>query len=98
MGNTYTPQGDYYLPNLILPTEEETKPIGVCGQRHKHYLKEHKQVTYTTLLTSGRLHSYIVDIDEQAEKMFFRLVEQMAECEDITKELKAKTRWSGLLG
>lgn len=63
---------------LLLP-EAETKPIGVWGQRHRRYLKEHKRAIYTTLLTSGKLNGCLADIDEQAEKMFFRLVKQMAE-------------------
>ena len=87
-GISYTLQGDYYLPNLILPTEE-IKPIGVWGQRHRHCLKEHRKATYTTLLTSGKLSGYLADIDEQAEEMFSRLVNQIAEREGVTKQLKA---------
>ncbi len=87
-GISYTLQGDYYLPNLILPTEE-IKPIGVWGQRHRHYLKEHRKATYTTLLTSGKLSGYLADIDEQAEEMFSRLVNQIAEREGVTEQLKA---------
>ena len=71
MGGAYVRQGDYLLPYLSLPTEKETKSIGVWGQRHKCYLREHKRANYTTLLTSGKLNSYLSDIDEQAEKMFF---------------------------
>lgn len=88
MDGTYTLQGDYYLPDLTLPTEEETKPIGVWGQRHKRYLQEHKRVAYTTLLTSGKLNSYLTNIDKQAEDLFFRLVKQMAEREGVNKHLK----------
>lgn len=88
MGGTYTQVGDYFLPDLILP-EEETKPVGVCGQRHRRYLKEHKRATYITLLTRGKLNSYLADIDEQAEDMFSRLVKQMAEREGVTEQLKA---------
>lgn len=97
MGGTYTQVGDYFLPDLKLP--EEAKPIGVWGQRHKRYLKEHKRATYTTLLTSGNLNSYLADIDEQAEEMFFRLVEQMAEREGVTEQLKAENqmKWIGLM-
>ena len=87
MGGTYTQVGDYFLPDLKLP--EEAKPIGVWGQRHKRYLKEHKRATYTTLLTSGNLNSYLADIDEQAEEMFSRLVKQMTEREGVTDALKA---------
>ena len=88
MGGTYTQVGDYFLPDLKLP-KEETKPIGIWGQRHRRYLKEHKRAIYTTLLTSGKLNCYLADIDEQAEKMFFRLVKQMAERESVTEHLKA---------
>ncbi len=96
MGGTYTRQGDYYLPNLLLPAEEN-KPIGIWGQRHLRYFKQHRKVLYTNLLTSGKLNSYLADIDEQAEDMFLRLVEQMAEREGITEQLKAKNpmKWVG---
>ncbi len=88
MGGTYTQVGDYLLPDLKLP-EEEQQPIGVWGQRHRRYLKEHRRATYATLLTSDRLNSYLADIDRQAEEMFLRLVKQMAEAEGITEQLKA---------
>lgn len=91
MGGTYTLQGDYYLPNLALPAEEN-KFIGIWGQRHKRYLQEHKRATYTTLLTSGKLNSYLSDINEQVENMFFRLVKQMAESEGVTEQLKASNQ------
>lgn len=87
MGGTYTKIGDYYLPNLIT-TEEEIK-IGVWGQRHLKYIKQHRKVRYTNLLTSGKLNGYLADIDKQAEDMFFRLVKQMAEREGVTEKLKA---------
>lgn len=88
MGGTYTQVGDYLLPDLKLPKEEQ-QPIGVWGQRHRRYLKEHRRATYATLLTSGKLNSYLADIDRQAEGMFLRLVKQMAEAEGITEHLKA---------
>lgn len=91
MGGTYTLQGDYYLPNIVLPAEGN-KPIGIWGQRHKRYLQEHKRVAYTTLLTKGKLNSYLSDINEQAEDMFFRLVKQMIEREDVTEQLKTKNQ------
>lgn len=78
MGGTYTRQGDYYLPNLTLRSEEK-KPIGIWGQRHLRYLKQHRKVFYTNLLTSGWLNGYLADIDQQATELFFRLVEQIAE-------------------
>ena len=87
-GLWYELQGDYYIPCLILPAEKE-QPIGLWGQRHLRYLKEHRRSTYTTLLTSGKLNSYLADVDTQAIKMMFRLVEQMAEREGVTEWLKA---------
>ena len=87
-GLWYELQGDYYLPCLKLP-EEEQAYIGIWGQRHLRYLKEHRRVRYANLLTSGKLNGYLVDIDRQAEEMFERLVKQMAECEGVTEQLKA---------
>ena len=92
MGGTYVRQGDYFIPCLTLPAEKENKPIGIWGQRHKRYLREHKRATYTTLLTSGKLNSYLADIDEQAEELFSRLVKQMAEREGVTEQLKAENQ------
>lgn len=88
-GISYTLQGDYYLPDLTLPPEEE-KRIGVWGQRHARYLKEYHKVRYINLLTRGKLNCNLADIDEQAEEMFFRLVEQMKEREGITEKLKSE--------
>ena len=88
MGGTYTQVGDYLLPDLKLP-EEEQQPIGVWGQRHRRYLKEHHRATYAALLTGGKLNGYLADIDRQAEEMFSRLVKQMAEMEGVTEQLKA---------
>ena len=87
MGGTYTQVGDYLLPDLKLP-EEDQQPIGVWGQRHWRYLKEHHRATYATLLTSGRLNSYLADIDRQAGELFSRLVKQIAEAEGVTEHLK----------
>ncbi len=92
MGGTYVRQGDYFIPCLTLPTEKETKPIGVWGQRHKRYLREHKRATYTTLLTSGKLNSYLADIDVQAEEMFSRLVKEYADRQGVTEQLKAENQ------
>lgn len=92
MGGTYVRQGDYLLPCLSLLAEKENKPIGVWGQQHLRYLKQHRKVLYTNLLTSGRLNSYLADINEQAEDMFLRLVEQMAERESLTEQLKAENQ------
>ena len=96
MGGTYTLVGDYYLPNL-LPAEQEEKPIGVWGQRRLRYLKQHRRVLYTNLLVSGKLSEHLVEIDKQAEDMFFQLVKDMAECEGVTEQLKADNQmeWVG---
>ena len=87
-GGTYTMQGDYRLPNLLPPTEKE-RPIGVWGQRRLNYLKHHRKVLYYNLLTSGKLHSHLADVEEQAQALFFRLVKEHAEKEGITEHLKA---------
>ena len=88
-GLWYELQGDYYIPCLTLPAEK-VQPIGLWGQRHKRYLQEHKRAVYTTLLTSGKLNCYLADIDEQATAMMFRLVEQMADKEGVTEQLKVE--------
>jgi hypothetical protein len=91
MGGTYIRHGDYLIPCLTLP-EEEQRFIGVWGQRHKRYLKEHKKVVYITLLTSGRLNSYLADIEEQAQERFERIVDQMKQAQGITEQLKAENQ------
>ena len=87
-GISYTLQGDYYLPNLALP-EQEDKPIGLWGQRHLKHIKQHRKILYINLLTSSKLNGYLADLDKQAEDMFSRLVKQMAEREGVTEQLKA---------
>ena len=96
-GLWYELQGDYYIPCLTLPAEKENKPIGIWGQRHKHYLKEHKRAVYTTLLTSCKLNSYLADIEEQAQERFERLIEDMKRAQGITEQLKAENalKWVG---
>ena len=97
-GGTYTMQGDYQLPNLLPPTEEE-RPNGVWGQRRLNYLKHHRKVLYYNLLTSGKLHSHLADIEEQAQTLFSRLVKEYAEKEGITEQLKAadQMKWVQLM-
>lgn len=90
-GLWYELQGDYYIPCLTLTAEEE-RPIGIWGQRHKRYLKEYKNATYTTLLISGKLNSYLADINEQAEDMLYRLIKEMTEKENVTEQLKAENQ------
>lgn len=91
MGGTYHEENGYLIPNITLPPEEE-KSIGIWGQWHKRYLKERRKAIYTTLLTSGNLNSYLADIDQQAEKMFSRLVKQIADREGITEQLKEENQ------
>lgn len=97
MGGAYVRQGDYLLPCLSLLAKKENKPVGVWGHRHLRYLKQHRKVLYTNLLTSGKLNGYLADIDAQAEDMFLRLVKQLAEREGVTEQLKADNQmeWVG---
>ncbi len=91
LGGTYTQAGDYLLPNLIL-AEEKQNPIGIWGQRHARYLKQHHRILYYNLLTSGKLNAHLAEIDQQAEEIFFRLIKQMANCEGVTEQLKAENQ------
>ena len=86
-GIRYALQGDYYLPDLALPAEEQ-QSIGIWGQRHLRHIKQNQRELYANLLTSGKLNSYLADIDRQAEEMFSRLVKQMEEREGVTEQLK----------
>ena len=96
MGGTYREENGYLITNLTLPDEEQVE-IGVWGQQHLRYIKQHHKVRYVNLLTSGTLNGYLADIDKQAEDMLFRLVEQMAEREGVTEKLKADNQmvWVG---
>ena len=100
MDGTYTMQGDYYLPDLTLPAEEE-RPTGVWAQRRLRYLKQHHKILYYNLLTSGKLHSHLADVEEEAQELFFRLVKEYAEQEGVTEQLKAEyqmelVRWMNI--
>lgn len=90
-GISYTLHGDYYLPNLELPAQEE-KPIGIWGQRHLRYIREYRKTLYTGLFLDGNLNGYLADLNEQAEDMFLRLVKKLAEKEGITEALKAENQ------
>ena len=90
MGGTYTQQGDYVLPNLILLAENQ--PIGIWGQWHARYLKQHRKILYYNLLTNGKLNKHLAEIDREAGEMFERLLKQMANSEDVTEQLKAKNQ------
>ena len=90
-GLWYEKQGDYFIPCLSL-SEEKQNPIGIWGQRHLRYIKQHKRVFYANLLSSCKLNSYLADVDEQAEDMLSRLVKQLAEKENVTENLKAENQ------
>ena len=96
MGGTYTIQGDYCLPDLALLPEEK-RPIGVWAHRRRQYLKQHHKILYCNLLTSGKLHSHLADVEEEAKSLFLRLVKEYAEREGVTKQLKAENpmEWVG---
>lgn len=94
--------GEDMETEVMLPDfgdEQEQSPIGIWGQRHKRYLKEHRKATYITLLTSGKLNTYLVEIDRRAQKRFERLIEQMKQAQGITEQLKAENalEWAGRL-
>lgn len=91
MGGTYRKVGDYFIPNLELPPQSN-RPIGIWGQRHLRYIKQHKRIFYTNLLTSGKLNDYLADLNDEAEEMFSRLVKQMAEAQGITEQFKADSQ------
>ena len=88
MGGTYREENGYLIPNLTLPDEEQVE-IGVWGQRHLRYIKQHRKALYLNQLTSGKLNGYLADLDKQAEEMFSQLVKQMAEREGVTEQHKA---------
>ena len=90
-GLWYELQGDYYIPCLELPAEKEERHIGIWGHRHLRYIREYKKVLYTDLLISGKLQSYLADVEEQAQELFDRLMKQRTEREDITEKLKAES-------
>ena len=91
-GGTYTKVGDYLIPDLTLPPEEQNIHIGVWGMRHKRYLIENQQVTFNIMQMNGTLWKYLADIDMQAEEMFLRLVNDMAKAEGVTELLKAENQ------
>ena len=92
IGGIYIRHGDYLIPCLTLPEEEEQRFIGVWGQRHLRYLKEYRRSVYLNLLTSGKLNDYLADIEEQAQERFERVVEQMKQAQGITEQLKAENQ------
>lgn len=96
-GISYTLHGDYYIPDLVLPPETDNRPIGVWGKRHREYLIENKKAVYSLMRTRNTLHSYLADLNEQADDMFFRLIKDMAKAEGVTEKFKAENQmlWVG---
>lgn len=94
MGGTYRQEGDYLLPNLTVP---QSTPVGIWGQRRRDYLRQHKEPIFTGLLLTGKLDAHLVEVDQLAEEMFFRLVEQIAQAEEVNEDLKAvgQMAWVG---
>lgn len=88
-GGTYTQVGDYMLPDLLLAEEEKEANIGIWEMRHKRYLKQNHKVLYYNLMTSGKLNSYLAEIEQQAQNLFLRLVKELAEKENVTEKLKS---------
>ena len=88
-GGTYTQVGDYMLPDLLPAEEEKEANIGIWAMRHKRYLKQNHKVLYYNLLTSGKLNSYLADIEQQAQQLFLQLVKDLADKENVTEELKS---------
>ena len=95
---TYTMQGDYLLPNLLLP-QEEPMPLGKYARMRKRFLQEHRKITYTNLLTSGKLNSHLAEIQQTAQRRMEQIVAQMAKAQGVTEELKAsdQMKWVGLM-
>ena len=91
-GIGYTLQGDYYIPDLTLSPETDNRPIGIWGMRHRDYLKNHRKAIYSIMLMDNTLHSYLADINEQADEMFNQLVKDMAKAEDITEQVKTENQ------
>ena len=96
LGGEYEQQGDYLIPRLTVPAEKD-RSIGIWGRRHLDYLKQYRKVTYTNLLTSGKLNAYLADINEQAQERSHRLIEGMKQAQGITEQLKAENvfEWTG---
>lgn len=88
---TYTMQGDYLLPNL-LPPQEEPISLGKYARMRKRFLQGHRKITYTNLLTSGKLSSHLAEIQQTAQRRMEKIVAQMAKAEGVTEELKARDR------
>jgi len=90
MGGTYTLVGDYYLPDLVLPAEEDDRPLGIWAQRRWNYIKAHRRALFARLVMTNKVHSHLADAEEQAESLLLRLVDEMASSDGITERLKAE--------
>ena len=88
-GGTYHKEGNYLIPDLVLPPEKDNRPIGMWGRMHKQYLMEHRKALFTHLAMGNELHTYLADIEEQASEMFESLVRDMKKAEGVTEQLKA---------
>lgn len=95
-GLWYELQGDYYIPCLSLPEEEE-QPIGLWGQRHLQYIRGYRKALYTSLQLSGKLNSYLADVDREAQERLDTIIQQMAQAQGINEALKAADQmaWVG---
>lgn len=99
MGGTYRQVGDYKVPNLVLPSQKENHPLGKYGIMHCNFIKEHKRVFYTNLLTSGKLNAYLQEVDERAKKQVGLIVNSLAQTNGTDETLKAhdQMKWVGLM-
>ena len=98
-GLSYTLQGDYYIPDLALPAEEEYLPLGKYGRMRLNYLKDNKKALYSVMLMNGTLNSHLHDVDEQANRILEQIVKAFAEADGCNEELKAsdQIKWVGLM-
>lgn len=99
MGGTYRREGDYLIPNLELPENEDKREIGSYGRQHLEFIKKYHHGFYYQMLTSGKIHSYLADINEQALEMEQSIVQKMAKAEGVDEKLKAENalKWTGLM-
>ena len=92
IGGRYTQVGDYQIPDLILPEKEESFVLGIWGKRHLRYIQQHQKVRFINLFTTDKLNTYLHEVDERAETLFFRVVNEMVRSEGITEELKVQNQ------
>ena len=99
MGGTYRQVGDYRIPNLALPAKKEMQPIGKYGIMHHNYIKKHKRVFYINLLKSGKISTYLCEVDERAKTQVAQIIESLAKADGTDETLKAndQMKWVGLM-